>query len=219
LTPRGLLSVEPGMFSVWQGRVLVCRVTHWYDDAAISADSTRIEPLHVKFRGRTLCYEALLLRGFFLGCGAASAFFAAQRFFRAATIAALPAALSFRFGVEPTAALDSPFDAAHRFRCASAIALRPAALILRLPRRGASEATTGAVRPAVIIFRRSAIWASILRFCSSKPRMAAITTSFVSLGFGMWSSRFRLFSILPQQTSHVDAVSQARVLLTFSSSR
>jgi hypothetical protein len=210
------------MFSVWQGRVLVCRVTHWYDDAraAISADSTRIEPLHVKFRGRTLCYEALLLRsGFFLGSGAASAFFAAQRFFRAATIAALPAALSFRFGVEPTAALDSPFDAAHRFRCASAIALRPAALILRLPRRGASEATTGAVRPAVNIFRRSAIWASILRFCSSKPRMAAITTSFVSLGFGMWSSGFRLFSILPQQTSHVDAVSQARVLLAFSSSR
>ena len=42
---------------------------------------------------------------------------------------------------------ETPFDAAHRFRCPSAIALRPAALILRLPRRGASEGTTGALGP------------------------------------------------------------------------
>jgi hypothetical protein len=164
---------------------------------------------------RHYCFGAV----FFFGCVAAAAFLAAHRFFRAATIAALPAALSLRFGFDPTAVLDSPFDAAHRFRCASAIALRPAALSLRLTRRGASEAPTGAVRPAVNICRRSAIWASILRFCSSKPRMAAITTSFVSLGFGIWSSGFRLFSILSQQTSHVDDVPQARALLAFSSSR
>src|SRR5260370_9433 len=66
---------------------------------------------------------------------ASPAFFAAYRFFSAATILALPAALSLRFCFLITlGAADSPFDAAHRFRCASAIALRPAALIPRFLR-------------------------------------------------------------------------------------
>jgi hypothetical protein len=55
-------------------------------------------------------------------------FFAAQRFFKAATIAAFPAALSLRFGFAVTASdpgSDWPLDAAHRFRCASAMAFLP----------------------------------------------------------------------------------------------
>jgi hypothetical protein len=62
-----------------------------------------------------------------------AAHFAAQRLFNAATIAALPAALSFRFGfLADFGPADSPFGAAHLLRCASAIARRPAALIPRL---------------------------------------------------------------------------------------
>jgi hypothetical protein len=61
------------------------------------------------------------------GCAFASAFFAAQRFFKAATIAAFPATLSFRLGFDAAGFVSStwPLDAAHLFRCASAIAFRP----------------------------------------------------------------------------------------------
>src|SRR5438046_1133711 len=57
----------------------------------------------------------------------AAAFFAAHLFFKAATIAALPAALSLRFGIEGSgvAACDGdsvvPLIAAHRFCCPRAI--------------------------------------------------------------------------------------------------
>jgi len=112
-------------------------------------------------------------------------------------IAALPAALSFRFGfgaafevgvavgVADACGSGLPFFAAHRLRWASAMALRPAALIFR--RGGFVDTGVGAdsagspERNA----RSSAIWASIPRFCSSKPRMAAATISFVSFGVGM----------------------------------
>jgi hypothetical protein len=65
----------------------------------------------------------------------AAAFFAAQRFFRAATMAARPAPLSLRSGLfAPLGATDWPIATAHRLRCASAIALRPEALIPRFLR-------------------------------------------------------------------------------------
>ena len=56
-------------------------------------------------------------------------------FFSAATIAAFPAALSFRLGLGVWVGFaPSPaFFAAHLLRCASAMARRPAALIFRLP--------------------------------------------------------------------------------------
>ena len=63
-----------------------------------------------------------------------AAFFAAHRFLSAATMAALPAALSLRFaffGALCGAAAPSFLTAAHLLRCVSAIALRPAALIVR----------------------------------------------------------------------------------------
>ena len=61
---------------------------------------------------------------------------AAQRFFVAATIAALPAALSFRFGFGAAGASGavSPLAKAHLFLCPAAIFLRAAALILRCGR-------------------------------------------------------------------------------------
>jgi hypothetical protein len=63
----------------------------------------------------------------------AAARYAAQRFFVAAAIAALPAALSFRFGFGAAGAsgATSPLAAAHPFLCPAAIFLRAAALILR----------------------------------------------------------------------------------------
>src|SRR5258708_3511092 len=65
---------------------------------------------------------------------AASARFNAHRFWVAATIAALPALLSFRFGFDSSGIggagdLADFFDAAHLLRCASAIRARPAALM------------------------------------------------------------------------------------------
>ena len=78
-----------------------------------------------------------------LGYFFAAARYAAQRFFVAAAIAALPAALIFRFGFSAAdvSAAASPFAAAHLFLCPSAIFLRAAALILRL---GRPVAVTGA---------------------------------------------------------------------------
>jgi hypothetical protein len=76
----------------------------------------------------------------------AAALFAAQRFFRAATILALPSAVSFRVGFFAGlpalvgAVPEAVFFSAHRFLCASAIAFRPAALIFR---RGGFPAVEG----------------------------------------------------------------------------
>lgn len=63
----------------------------------------------------------------------AAAFFAAQRFFKAATMLALPSALSRRFAFLAglAGAEELPLVSAHLFLCAAAIAFRPAALILR----------------------------------------------------------------------------------------
>src|SRR5581483_225297 len=90
---------------------------------------------------------------------AASAFFAAQRFLRAATMAALPALLSFLLGLADfgAAAADCPFEAAHRLRCASAIACRPAADIVRRFLFVGSVAAVGPVELPFSICRSSAI--------------------------------------------------------------
>jgi hypothetical protein len=112
---------------------------------------------------------------------AAPAFFRAHRFFAAATIAALPAGLSFRLGF--VGALGSTFflDSAHRFRCASAIRARPAALIFRRFRFGASGVDAASALPPDNIAFSSMILESICRFCSSNPKMAAEMISGVSL--------------------------------------
>ena len=60
------------------------------------------------------------------------ALFAAHLFFSAATMAALPAALSLRLGMAVTLdAVSALLLVAHRMRCASPIRLRVAALIFR----------------------------------------------------------------------------------------
>jgi hypothetical protein len=83
---------------------------------------------------------------------AASARFNAHRFFVAAMIAFLPAAESFRFGLETTlgvAPADAALDAAHLFRCASAIAFLAAALIFRRLCFGSSGAAAVAAEAPV----------------------------------------------------------------------
>jgi hypothetical protein len=79
----------------------------------------------------------------------ASARFNAQRFFVAAMIAFLPAAESFRLGLEATsdAAPSAAFLAAHLFRCASAIRFLPAALTFRRLRPGSGVAAGPALPP------------------------------------------------------------------------
>src|SRR4029077_9560353 len=77
---------------------------------------------------------------------APAALFDDQRFFSAPTMAALPEALSLRFGFEATAftgASDSSLEA-HRFRCASPMRFRVAALIARRLDSCGSDAPTGA---------------------------------------------------------------------------
>src|SRR4051812_43144140 len=104
-----------------------------------------------------------VLGGYFF----AAEFLAAQRFFRAATIAARPSALSFRFDFFATLPSDdSPFAAAHRFRCASAIAFLPAALIVLLPEFAGGEFTAAFAEAPVRMSRSSAICTSRRRFCS-----------------------------------------------------
>jgi len=76
------------------------------------------------FFAATFLTAALFVAAFFAAAGfdlAASAFFAAQRFLKAATIAALPALLSFRLGfagsvVAGAGGSDAPLILAHR-RC------------------------------------------------------------------------------------------------------
>src|ERR1019366_1825548 len=88
----------------------------------------------------------------------ATARLAAQRFFNAATIAALPAALSLRFvlGATGDGGADSFLDSAHRFRWASPMRFRAAALIFRRLPRGTSGVAV-AVGPPPSIWRSSAI--------------------------------------------------------------
>src|ERR1017187_3695995 len=136
----------------------------------------------------TRAFLATFLAGACWGLAAffAAARFAAQRFFKAATIAALPAALSFRFGFGASGATgddrsDSFLDSAHRFRWASPMRFRAAALIFRRLPFGPSGVAAVAVGEPVSIWRSSAIWASIRRFCCSKPSTAALMISGVSL--------------------------------------
>jgi hypothetical protein len=92
--------------------------------------------LRAAFFATTFFTAAFSTAGFFAttGTAAAAAFFAAQRFLSAATIAALPAALSLRCGFA-VPVLDGdpgwPLDSAQRFRCASPMRFRTAALIFR----------------------------------------------------------------------------------------
>ena len=89
----------------------------------------------------------------------AAARFAAQRFFKAATIAALPAALSFRFGLGVSGATGAEvfLDSAQRFRCASPMRFLAAALIFRRLPFGPSGVAAVAVGPPWSIWRSSAI--------------------------------------------------------------
>src|SRR5664279_4461580 len=86
---------------------------------------------------------------FLAGVAVAVAFLAAHRFLRAATIAALPAAESLRFGLAATGearAADEPLDTAHRLRCASAMRFRAAALLFLRLVVGTSGAVAGSTR-------------------------------------------------------------------------
>jgi hypothetical protein len=124
----------------------------------------------------------------FTGAYFAAAFFAAQRFFKAATIAALPAAESFRFGfADFDVAGDVPLIAAHLARCAIAIFRRAAGEnFFRLP-VGASVVAVALAGPPSSMTRRSAIWASSRAFWTWKPSMAAVRISVLSF-VGMWVS-------------------------------
>ncbi len=128
-----------------------------------------------RLRSRAAAPEA---RSYFFS----AAFFAAHRFFCAAMMLALPSALNTRFfaGFALRAfGSAAAFTAAHLLRCASAIAFLPAALIFR---RGCfAIADVDAAGEAERIARRSEICSSSLRFCASKPSIAASIISLVSL--------------------------------------
>src|ERR1017187_5330495 len=142
-----------------------------------------LHPRRVANRGWKATKSCMPRCGYFFASDFAAAFFAAQRFFRAATMFALPAALILRFGFDAGDFSSGDFFEAHLFRCASAIAFRPAVLIFR---RGLCPGPAPAAGAAGSMARSSAIWASILLFCSSKPRMAALMISFVSLGIAIF---------------------------------
>ncbi|SRR6266481_4751617 len=72
-----------------------------------------------------------------------AAFYAAQRFFRAATMLARPSALSLRWALFAGYG-DPPFFSAQRLRCASAMAFLPAALMVR---RGLARVVEKALPP------------------------------------------------------------------------
>jgi hypothetical protein len=121
------------------------------------------------------------------GLAVAAAFFAAHRFFNAATIAALPDLLSFRFGFDVSVAAgagvsDSPRILAQRRCWASFIRRRAAAENFFRFLVGASGVAPGAPWPLFKRLRSSAIWASMRTFCASYPSMAAEIISGVSRG-------------------------------------
>ena len=107
---------------------------------------------------------------------------AAQRRFVAVMMARRPAALSLRFFLSGAAGASLAFfrDAAHRLRWAAPILARAAADIFRFAFFGGGVAPS--VDPPVRSCRRSAILALMRFFCSSKPSMAAVRMSLVSLG-------------------------------------
>ena len=112
---------------------------------------------------------AFLTAPFFVAAGfglAVAAFFAAHRFFKAATIAALPALLSLRLGLGASSGVagsDCFFAEAHRFRWASAIRARPAALILCL----GFASVVGAFAGAEVPFERNPNWLRIAAILAS----------------------------------------------------
>jgi hypothetical protein len=118
---------------------------------------------------------------------------ASHRFFVAATIAALPALLSFRLGLGAASGPDGSvafLEAAHRFRCASPIRFLAAALIFRRLGVAGSDVAAVSMGPAPDSkARSSAICVSMRVFCASKPSMAAVIISGVSLGVSI--SAFR----------------------------
>jgi len=127
---------------------------------------------------------------FFATAGAiffAAAFFSRHRFFKAATIAALPALLSLRFGsgVAGAGGSDSPLILAHLAFCAIAILRRDAAENFFRFLTGASGVAAFSAGPPGSMARSSAILVSMLVFWNSKPSMAAVMISFVSFGVGM----------------------------------
>jgi hypothetical protein len=143
---------------------------------------------------------AAFLAAFFGAAFAPSAArFNAQRFLVAATIAALPARLSFRFGFGASdvagVGLTAFFEAAHLARCAAAILARPAALIFRrlcVFNSGVAVAVADSAEPPDSMARSSAIWASRLLFWALKPVMAAVMISCVSLGGMFFDSLHRV---------------------------
>jgi hypothetical protein len=112
-----------------------------------------------------------------------------QRALVAATIAALPARLSFRFFLGAASGADGAaafLDAAHLFRCASAMAFLPAALIFRRLRFGASGVAAVALGPPSSMARSSVTcWASF-SLCDSNPSIAASIMGLVNFCVVMW---------------------------------
>ncbi|MDR3703280.1 MAG: hypothetical protein P4L56_26775 [Candidatus Sulfopaludibacter sp.] len=128
-------------------------------------------------------------RAFFLAAGLvffAAAFFAAHLLFKAATMFALPSSLSRRLAFGGCGAAGAGFDSdsprilAHLACCPRAIRRLAAADTLRL-RAGSPGAELVSAGPPDRVARSSAICASMWRFCSSNPRMAAVMISSVSL--------------------------------------
>jgi hypothetical protein len=118
------------------------------------------------------------------GYSVAAAFFAAQRFFSAATMAFRPSGLSFRFDFFAAlagAAAAPPLAAAQRRLCPSLIRSNASGLNLRFEVPRFVEGAEPAAAPDSID-RSSAICASIFCFCDSKPAIAASMISRVSVG-------------------------------------
>lgn len=133
-------------------------------------------------------------------CAFNADFFAAQRFFKAATMFALPALLSVRFGLAGAGAVGaggaaSPRTFAH-LRCWASFMRRIAAgeNFRRFRCGGASVVfvVAGLAEAPDSMARSSPIWASIRVFCVSNPSMAALTISGVSL-VGISVSLFTTF--------------------------
>jgi hypothetical protein len=115
---------------------------------------------------------------FFLATGVGfdiAAFFSVHRFFKAATMFALPAALSFRLAVGAAAGADGGtacLEAARLFRCASPMRFLVAALIFRrLPFGDSGLMAALSVVPPESIVLSPVISASMGVFCASNLRL------------------------------------------------
>jgi len=118
------------------------------------------------------------------------ALFSAHLFFKAATMAALPALLSLvlALGVVITATgVDSPRTLAHLAFWARAILRRADAEIFRFVEAGGAVEAAGVLPPAKCA-RSSAIWVSIRAFWASNPSIAAMMISGVSRSGMIWLS-------------------------------